>query len=102
MDVNFKPLYDFVLIDIIPDNLTAGGIAIPETAHRSNSRGRVVKAGPGKMSEEGNLIEMPVKEGDIVFMHFNEGPMFRAGTINLEGHEYFLVRARDLIGVQPN
>jgi chaperonin GroES len=57
----------------------------------------VLAVGPGKYSDNGDLIPMPVKEGDVVvFAKY-------AGTeLKLDGEDYLVLRLTDLIGVLPN
>ena len=56
------PLEDRVVIKIIEqEQVTATGIVLPDTAKEKPSKGRVEAVGPGKYSEKGDLIPMPVK-----------------------------------------
>ncbi len=92
------PLEDRVLVKILEqEEMTKGGIVLPDTAKEKPSKGKVVAVGPGKYSEKGDLLPMPVKEGDIVvFAKY-------AGTeLKLEGEEYLVLRGMtDLIGILP-
>jgi len=92
------PLEDRVLVEILEqEQQTKSGIVLPDTAKEKPSKGRVVAVGPGKYSEKGELLPMPVKEGDIiVFAKY-------AGTeLKLEGEDYLVLRGlTDIIGVLP-
>jgi chaperonin GroES len=92
------PLEDRVIVKIIEqDQVTPTGIVLPDTAKEKPSKGRVVAVGPGKYSDKGDLIPMPVKEGDlVVFAKY-------AGTeLKLDGEEYLVLRGlTDIIGVIP-
>jgi chaperonin GroES len=92
------PLEDRVVVQIIEQEMvTAGGIVLPDTAKEKPSKGRVVAVGPGKYSDKGDLIPMPVKEGDlVVFAKY-------AGTeLKLDGEDYLVLRGlNDIIGVIP-
>jgi chaperonin GroES len=91
------PLEDRVVIKVLEqEEKTASGIVLPDTAKEKPSKGRVVAAGPGKYDDNGKLIPMPVNSGDIVvFAKY-------AGTeLKLDGDEYLVVRATDLIGILP-
>ena len=92
------PLEDRVLVKILEqEEMTKGGIVLPDTAKEKPSKGKVIAVGPGKYSEKGDLLPMPVKEGDIVvFAKY-------AGTeLKLEGEEYLVLRGMtDLIGMLP-
>lgn len=92
------PLEDRVIVKVIEqEQVTPTGIVLPDTAKEKPSKGRVVAVGPGKYSEKGELIPMPVKEGDlVVFAKY-------AGTeLKLDGEEYLVLRGlTDIIGVIP-
>jgi chaperonin GroES len=92
------PLEDRVVVKIIEqEQVTPTGIVLPDTAKEKPSKGRVVAVGPGKYSEKGDLLPMPVKEGDlVVFAKY-------AGTeLKLDGEEYLVLRGlTDIIGVIP-
>lgn len=92
------PLEDRVVIKVMEqEEKTASGIVLPDTAKEKPSKGKVVAAGPGKYDDNGKLIPMPVSVGDVVvFAKY-------AGTeLKLDGEEYLVVRASDLIGILPN
>ncbi len=91
------PLEDRVVIKVLEqEEKTASGIVLPDTAKEKPSKGKVVAAGPGKYDDNGKLMPMPVSTGDIVvFAKY-------AGTeLKLDGDEYLVVRATDLIGILP-
>jgi chaperonin GroES len=92
------PLEDRVLVKIIEqEQVTSTGIVLPDTAKEKPSKGRVVAVGPGKYTDKGDLLPMPVKEGDlVVFAKY-------AGTeLKLDGEDYLVLRGlTDIIGVIP-
>jgi len=91
------PLEDRVVVKLIEqEEKTVSGIVLPDTAKEKPTKGRVVAAGPGKYDESGKLLPMPVTEGDVVvFAKY-------AGTeLKLDGEEYLVLRASDLIGILP-
>lgn len=67
---NYKPLQDFVLIEVFEGGETSqGGILIPESARKNFDMKFVVKAvGPGRRDQNGNLIPVAVKPGDVVIL----------------------------------
>jgi chaperonin GroES len=90
------PLEDRVVVKVLEqEDKTSSGIVLPDTAKEKPSKATVIAAGPGKY-DDGVLIPMPVKEGDIVvFAKY-------AGTeVKLDGEEYLVLRASDLIGILP-
>ncbi|MBZ2171238.1 co-chaperone GroES [Nitratidesulfovibrio sp. SRB-5] len=93
--MNLKPLNDRVLVKRLEsEEKTAGGLFIPDTAKEKPSRGEVVAAGPGKVAEDGKLIAMTVKKGDMVL--FSK----YAGTeIKLDGVEHLVMREDDILAI---
>ena len=92
--MNLKPLGDRVLVKRLEsEQMTAGGLYIPETAKEKPSRGEIVATGPGKV-DAGQVIALTVKEGDVVL--FNK----YAGTeIKLDGEDYLVMREDDILAI---
>jgi chaperonin GroES len=93
--MKLKPLQDRVLVKRLEeDEVTKGGIIIPDTAKEKPIRGEVVAVGPGKSSDEGKVIKMSVKKGDKVL--FNK----YAGTeIKVDGVEHLVMREDDILAI---
>ncbi len=96
--MNLRPLGDRVVVKPLEEEeRTKGGIVLPDTAKEKPQKGTIVAVGPGRYNEDGDeLIPMPVKKGDVVvFAKY-------AGTeIKLDGEDYLVLRASDLIGILP-
>lgn len=93
-EMKLKPLGDRVVIKPIEqEEITAGGIVLPESAKEKPQRGTVVAVGPGKV-EDGNRVALDVKEGDtILFAKY-------AGTeIKIEGEKVLILRESDILAV---
>lgn len=91
--MKFRPLHDRVLIERIEEEVTSGGIVIPDNAKEKPSRGKVVAAGDGKVAE-GKTIPMAVKVGDVVMFGKYSG-----NEIKLDGKEYVVMREDDIMGI---
>ena len=93
-----QPLSDRVLVRRIDvDTKSPAGIIIPDTAQKEKSKkGVVIAVGPGKYSDEGNIVPMTVKVGAKVY--FNAG---WDNEVKVEGDEseYFLVHESDILAV---
>ncbi|MGA1465765.1 MAG: co-chaperone GroES [Balneolaceae bacterium] len=91
---NIKPLSDRVLVKPVEaEETTSSGIIIPDTAKEKPQRGTVVAAGPGKV-ENGNKIEMSVKEGDLILYGKYSGT-----DVSLDGEDFLIMRESDILGV---
>ncbi len=92
----FKPLHNYVLLERLEEeNITAGGIIIPDNAREKPSRGRVIAVGAGVYNGD-KLIPVAVQENDVVlFAKWASS----ANEIKLEGHDYVLIKESDILGI---
>ena len=92
----FKPLHNYVLLERIEEeNITAGGIIIPDNAKEKPSRGRVIATGNGIYNGD-DLIPMSVKAGDIVlFAKWASS----ANEVKIDGRDYVLIKETDILGI---
>ena len=61
------PLADRIVVKVLEaKEVTKGGILLPETAKEKPQRGEIVAAGNGKKTEDGKVLPLDVKIGDIV------------------------------------
>ena len=80
MALDLQPMADRILVKPIEkEQVTKGGIFLPDTAKEKPQEGKVVAAGPGRLSEEGKRIEMDVKVGDTVVYTKNAGTEIKPG-----------------------
>ena len=92
----FKPLHNYVLLERIEEeNITAGGIIIPDNAREKPVRGRVIATGSGVYNGD-KLVPVSVKENDVVlFAKWASS----ANEIKLEGRDYVLIKETDILGI---
>ena len=65
--MNLTPLHDRVLVrPSKPEEVTSGGIIIPDTAKEKPMQGEIIAAGPGKINDDGKITGLQVKVGDSV------------------------------------
>jgi chaperonin GroES len=94
MATSITPLADRVVVQPqAAEETTAGGLIIPDTAKEKPQKGTVLAVGPGKV-ENGNKIDMTVKEGDTVLYGKYAGT-----EITLDGDEVMIMRESDILGV---
>lgn len=83
-----KPINDRVVVKPAPaEEMTKGGIIIPDTAKEKPQRGEVIAVGPGK---DGNL--MTVQVGDIVLYGKYAGQ-----ELNFQGDDFLIMREDDIL-----
>ncbi|MEI6205192.1 MAG: co-chaperone GroES [Desulfuromonadales bacterium] len=93
--MNLRPLQDRIIVKRVEEETkTAGGLFIPETAKEKPQRGQIVAVGNGKKTEDGKVLPLDVKAGDVVL--FGK----YAGTeVKVDGEEYLMMREDDLLAV---
>lgn len=95
MASSLKPLGNRVLVEPIEEQeVTAGGIVLPETAKEKPQKGKVLSVGPGERDDDGKRIPLDVKEGEtVLFAKY-------AGTeIKVEGKKLLILRESDLLAI---
>lgn len=92
-----KPLGDRVVLEPLSEEKggkTRSGIYLPETASKERpEQGKVIAAGPGKLSE-GKRVPIGVKKGDVV-LFTKYGP----SEIKVDGKEYLIAREDDILAI---
>jgi chaperonin GroES len=93
--LSFKPLGGRVLIEPIEqEEVTAGGIVLPETAKEKPQQGKVLAAGPGDRNDKGERIAMDVKTGDVILFAKYSGT-----EVKIDGKKLLILRESDLLGI---
>jgi chaperonin GroES len=93
MAVKLQPLGDRVVVKPIErEEVTKGGIVLPDTVKEKPQEGKILAAGPGRLSEDGKRIAMDVKVGDVV-LYVKYG-----GTeVKIDGEELMILRESDIL-----
>jgi chaperonin GroES len=93
MVLKLKPLGDRVLVKpMAREEMSRGGIVIPDTAKEKPQEGEVLAVGAGKYSDKGERIPMEVKVGDVVLY-----TKYGGTEVKLEGVEYMILRDSDIL-----
>ena len=93
--MKFRPLHDRVLIEVLDsEEKTAGGIIIPDTAKEKPQEGKVVAIGSGARTEDGKIIPMDVKVGDLVLFGKWSGT-----EVKMNGEDYLIMKESDIMGI---
>ena len=91
--MKIKPLDDRVLVQASEaEEVTAGGIVLPDAAKEKPQEGKIVAAGPGMLNEDGSRAKLAVSKGDtVIFGKY-------AGTeVKIDGKEYKIMREKDIL-----
>jgi chaperonin GroES len=91
--VNIRPLDDRVVVEVsAAEEMTAGGIVLPDNAKEKPQRGKVIAVGPGKLLDSGERGPLSVAVGDeVIFGKYG-------GTeIEVDGEEVKILRESDIL-----
>jgi chaperonin GroES len=95
MTITLKPLGNRVVIEPQEqEEITAGGIVLPETAKEKPQKGFVRSIGPGDRDENGKRIAMDVSVGDVVLFAKYSGT-----EIKLDGKKLLILRETDILAI---
>ena len=93
MAVKLQPLADRVIVKPIEkEEVTKGGIVLPDTAKEKPQEGKVLAVGPGRLSEDGKRIAMDVKVGDVVIY-----AKYGGIEIKIDDEEVVILRESDIL-----
>jgi chaperonin GroES len=94
-EINLKPLGDRVVVKPTGrDEISAGGIVLPDTAKEKPQKGTVVAVGQGRRDDDGDRIEMDVEVGDVVIFAKYSGTEFKLGDEDL-----LILSEKDILAV---
>jgi chaperonin GroES len=90
-----RPLYERLIVRRkVAEEVTKGGIIIPDESREAPLEGEVVAVGKGMLGSDGEFIHMEVKVGDnVIFSRYT-------GTeIEVDGEEFLLMSEQEVLGV---
>lgn len=90
-----KPLGDRIVIELVEvEEKTLSGIVLPDSAKEKPQEGKVIAAGTGRVLDNGQRVDLEVKEGDRVLFAKYSGT-----EVKYEGNEYLILRESDVLAV---
>lgn len=93
MAAKLTPLGDRIVVKpIVKEEVTKGGIVLPDTAKEKPQEGEVVAVGSGRLTDEGKRLAPDVKVGDRVIYAKFAGTEWKS-----EGQEYLILRESDIL-----
>jgi len=90
-----RPLHERVLVKrLAEEEVSKGGIIIPDSAKEKPAEGEIVAVGNGRISDDGKVTPLDVKVGDkILFSKYS-------GTdVNIDGAEFLIMREDDILAI---
>ena len=98
MKCPIEPLGDRVII--LPqeeEEQMYGNIVVPDTGKEKPEMGTVLAVGPGRITNDGAIIQNQLKEGQIVMV-----PKFGAQIVVVENETYIIASENDILGIIKN
>jgi len=93
MAAKLQPLGDRVVVrPTAKEEVTKGGIVLPDTAKEKPQEGKVIAVGPGRLTDEGKRIVMDVKVGDTVLY-----AKYGGTEIKEDDEELIILRESDIL-----
>jgi len=91
--LKLRPLDDRVVVEPLEaEEMTAGGIVLPDAAQEKPQRGKVIATGPGKLLDSGNRGELSVRVGDEVIFG-----KYGGSEVEIDGDEFKILRESDIL-----
>ena len=91
-----KPLNDRLVVKAVtPESMTSGGIILPDSAQEKPQEAEVVAIGPGKTMDNGKLVPLEVKPGDLIIYAKYGGTEIKIGA-----DEYVILRQDDVLAIK--
>ncbi len=95
MAMSLKPLGNRLVVEPLEqEDVTAGGIVLPETAKEKPQKGKVISVGPGDRDEDGDRIPMDVSVGDTVLFAKYSGT-----EIKVDSKKLLILRESDILAI---
>jgi chaperonin GroES len=95
MALKLKPLGDRLLVKPLEEEeVTPGGIVLPETAKEKPQKGEVLAVGPGARDDEGKRVAMDVSVGDKVLY-----AKYGGTEIKVESEKLLILRESDILAL---
>ncbi len=93
--IKLQPLGDRVVVQCDEsEDVTSGGIVLPDSAKDKPARGKIVSVGDGKLLDDGSRSQLQVKVGDRVLFSSYSGETFKVGD-----EELLLMREEDILAI---
>lgn len=94
-----RPLDDRVVLKVLDaEEMSAGGILLPDTAKEKPQRGKEVTAiGEGKLNKDGKRAKLDVKKGDVVLFG-----KYAGSDVKVDGEDYKILRESEILARMEN
>ena len=89
----YEPMGDRGLVRPIErEDVSPGGIFLPDTAKEKPQEGEIIAVGPGRLTEDGSRVPMDLKKGELVLY-----AKYGGTEIKEDGTDYLMLSERDIL-----
>lgn len=93
--IEFIPIRDRILVKKLEDSMkTKSGLVLSDDTKERPTKGIALAVGEGKVNEDGKLLPMVIKKGDIIVY-----PKFSGHPIKIDGVEYLILEEKEILGL---
>ena len=90
---NIRPLDDRIVVKVLDaEEVSAGGILLPDSAKEKPQRGKVTAVGEGKFGKDGKRLKLDVKKGDTVLFG-----KYAGSDVKVDGEDYKILRESEIL-----
>ena len=79
------------------EQVSKGGLIIPDTAKEKPHEGEIIAVGPGKINKSGELMPMEVKVGDVVIY-----AKYGGSELKMDGEKFILMSENDILAIKSS
>ncbi len=88
-----RPLDDRVVLKVLDaEEVSSGGIVLPDSAQEKPQRGKITAVGNGKLLDDGKRIKPDVKKGDVVLFG-----KYAGSDVKVDGSDYKVLRENEIL-----
>jgi len=94
-NMKVNPIRDRILIKPLDkETTTKSGIVIPDAAKEKPMQGKVLSVGTGKLSDDGSVIPLIIKEGDTVMYS-----QWAGQTVRIDNQDHLILKEEDVMAI---
>ena len=94
--MDIKPLGDRIVVQPLEaEDVTKGGIILPDTAKEKPHEGKIVSVGRGKVLENGQIQALELKAGDRILYGKYSGSEIKTK----DGKDYLIMKEEDVLAI---
>ncbi|NQT88769.1 co-chaperone GroES [bacterium] len=95
MATKLTPMGDRLLVERLEaEEMTSGGIVLPDAAKEKPIQGKVIAVGPGCRNDDGEFVALQVKKGDTILFGKYSGT-----EVKVDGDEYLIMKEDDVLAI---